>query len=101
MAQKYAEECHFEHNPYRSSQVDMFSYVGENIAITNNPRVYYTDLVHGWYNESQYYDIKARDCIGNECRHYTQVLYYYEYSPLLCAAATFLYIRVKELACLN
>lgn len=73
VAQHYAEQCIFEHNPHRSDQVHLFSYVGENIAITNNPTPDYTQLVHGWYNESRYYDITTGECTDQECLHYTQV----------------------------
>lgn len=73
VAQKYAEECKFSHNTHHSNQTYQFSYVGENIAVTNNPVVNYSDLVYGWYNENQFYDIASRECMGGECRHYTQV----------------------------
>ena len=73
MAQDYAEECVFGHNRHRSNRSLPFPYVGENIAITNNPLTNPRDLVHGWYNESQYYDAVAKECVGKECRHYTQV----------------------------
>lgn len=73
VAQHYAEQCIFEHNPHRSAQAQLFSCVGENIAITNNPVANYTELVHGWYNEGQFYNITSGKCIDNECRHYTQV----------------------------
>lgn len=73
VAKHYAEQCIFKHNPHRSAQVHLFSYVGENIAITNNPTPDYIQLVHGWYNESRYYDITTGECTDQECLHYAQV----------------------------
>ena len=73
VAQHYSEQCVFEHNPHRSAQAEQFPYVGENIAITNNPVANYTALVGGWYSERQYYDVTTDQCVGKECRHYTQV----------------------------
>ena len=94
MAQDYAEECNFAHNPHRSNKTQLFSYIGENIAITNNPLVNYTDLVYGWYNENKFYDIVKTKCMGyRECRHYTQVcivcVYIYIY--------TYWYIQIQPL----
>ena len=63
----------FGHNRNRSKSSLLFPYVGENIAVTNNPETLLGDLVRGWYNESQHYDIVTNDCTGKECGHYTQV----------------------------
>ena len=74
VAQDYAEQCVFDHNPGRSNHSLLSgAYVGENIAITNNPASDLRNLVRGWYNEREFYDIAMGECVGNECRHYTQV----------------------------
>ena len=74
VAQQYAEICIFGHNNDRTSQQAMFSYVGENIAITNAQHVNYTALVKRWYDEVQHYDYEKNQCKkGAVCGHYTQV----------------------------
>lgn len=73
IAQQYAQLCIFDHNPYRSALSQRFSYVGENIAITNNPVANFTALTEGWYNERLFYDIMSCQCMEKECLHYTQV----------------------------
>ena len=74
MAQNYAEQCVFQHNGERTSQQNMFNYVGENLAITSRPDVNYTDLVRHWFDERKDYNYETNSCTpGATCGHYTQV----------------------------
>ena len=76
MAQSYAERCVFQHNPERSIQQAalLYTYVGENLAITSNPKKNYTELIKSWFQEREYYDYETNSCLpGQMCGHYTQV----------------------------
>ena len=72
VAQNYSEKCIFEHNPYRSKQQSLFSYVGENLGITTNPADNYEGLFTLWINERNSYDFTTDSC-SSICGHYTQV----------------------------
>ena len=65
----------------------MFSYVGENLAITSSPVVNYTDMVRDWFNERDVYNYQTNGC-GGVCGHYTQVnvhvIYIYTKGLLSC-----------------
>lgn len=77
VAQEYAERCIFRHNPERSQQAGLlYTYVGENLAITSNPKKNYTDLINSWFQERQYYDYDTNSCLpGQMCGHYTQIVW--------------------------
>ncbi|KAL5467542.1 hypothetical protein EMCRGX_G031790 [Ephydatia muelleri] len=77
VAQAYAETCVFRHNPERSQQAgQLYAYVGENLAITSNPKKNYTDLINSWFQEREYYDFETNSCLpGQMCGHYTQIVW--------------------------
>lgn len=72
VAQNYAERCIFGHNDQRTSQQNTFRHVGENLAITTEPNINYTNLVRGWYDENEDYTYETNRC-NAVCGHYTQV----------------------------
>lgn len=47
---------------------------GENLA-WNSVDLSGTDAVQMWVDEKQFYDYASNSCVGNECRHYTQVVW--------------------------
>lgn len=83
VAQAYAETCVFRHNPERSQQAgQLYAYVGENLAITSNPKKNYTDLINSWFQEREYYDFETNSCLpGQMCGHYTQVCIFPRFPP--------------------
>ncbi|RUS88758.1 hypothetical protein EGW08_003475 [Elysia chlorotica] len=71
-AQKWAEECDFQHSANRENLAG-FKFVGENLYAGTHkfdPAV----VVQLWYDEVQFYDYKTRKCKG-VCGHYTQVVW--------------------------
>ena len=74
VAQPFSEKCVFAHNPDRTSQQNIFPYVGENIAATTIESVDYSNLVMNWYNEVMNYNYSSGTCSPSRvCGHYTQV----------------------------
>lgn len=76
VAQAYATECIWGHNPNRSLQAPSFEHVGEDLYITTAPDsdVDYKAAVQSWYNEVADYDYATGQCNpGKVCGHYTQV----------------------------
>ena len=71
VAQTYAEQCVFQHNPDRISQQNTFSSVGENLFAGSGPADYEA-AVQSWYDEVADYDYALNTC-GAVCGHYTQV----------------------------
>ncbi len=71
LAQQYAEQCIFDHNPLRTNQQRIFRYIGENLAVNNRQRNY-TREVERWYREVSEYDFVEDSCT-EVCGHYTQV----------------------------
>jgi len=78
VAQAYAMQCNFQHNPNRNSQYDALGGmggVGENIA-AGAPTQSISGAVGSWVGEEQYYDHATNSCAsGQECGHYTQVVW--------------------------
>ena len=73
MAQTYAERCAFEHNPDRTAQQSIFTYVGENL-FAGSGEADYDAAVQSWYDEVADYDYASNTCNQNAvCGHYTQV----------------------------
>ncbi len=73
VAQTYAEQCVFDHNPGRVSQQATFSSVGENLFASTG-MADYEGFVQGWYDEVADYDYASNSCgAGAVCGHYTQV----------------------------
>ncbi len=72
LAQHYAEQCIFDHNPFRTNQQQTFLYVGENLAVNNRLQKNYTREVERWHKEVSEYDFVKDSCTG-VCGHYTQV----------------------------
>ncbi|XP_023554792.1 pathogenesis-related protein 1-like [Cucurbita pepo subsp. pepo] len=64
-ANQRAKDCQMVHSngPY-----------GENLA-GSSADLSCTDAVQMWVNEKQFYDYNSNSCLGNECRHYTQVVW--------------------------
>jgi hypothetical protein len=84
VAQAYAMQCNFQHNPDRGSQYDALGGmggVGENIA-AGAPTQSVSGAVGSWTGEQQYYDHATNSCAsgtsgasGQECGHYTQIVW--------------------------
>jgi hypothetical protein len=78
VAQAYASQCNFQHNPDRNGQYDALGGtggVGENIA-AGAPTQSVDGAVGSWVGEQQYYDHASNSCAsGQECGHYTQVVW--------------------------
>ena len=73
VAQRYSEQCIFEHNSDRLSQQGSFSSVGENLAVTSSAsNDTYEDLFSTWVDEANYYNFTTNSC-SSICGHYTQV----------------------------
>ena len=70
IAQSYAEQCKWGHNPDRSSSYP--GYVGENLYVTTASIANYSAAVASWYNEVKDYDYDRNECSA-VCGHYTQV----------------------------
>ncbi|XP_064398519.1 peptidase inhibitor 15-like [Halichondria panicea] len=74
LAQHYAEQCIFDHNPFRTNQQQTFLYVGENLAVNNRLQKNYTREVERWHKEVSEYDFVKDSCTG-VCGHYTQLVW--------------------------
>jgi len=74
VAQDYADECIFRHNPDRKhSKFEQL--IGENLMLvfpSNRPNLFLfnssiIDIVQygvdGWFGERQYFDYQTRDCV--------------------------------------
>ncbi|KAJ0530279.1 putative CAP domain-containing protein [Helianthus annuus] len=48
---------------------------GENLAEGYGDQFTATDAVNMWVGEKQYYEYGSNSCVGDECRHYTQVVW--------------------------
>ncbi|KAL4588591.1 hypothetical protein LXL04_001483 [Taraxacum kok-saghyz] len=48
---------------------------GENLAEGYGDEFTATDAVNLWIGEKQYYEYESNSCVGDECRHYTQVVW--------------------------
>jgi hypothetical protein len=74
VAQNYAEQCFFGHNPNRANQQETFRFVGENLA-AGSGAADYVGFVRSWYNEESDYNFDSNSCTpGAVCGHYTQVI---------------------------
>jgi pathogenesis-related protein 1 len=78
VAQGWANECNFSHNPNASAQYDALGGtggLGENLA-AGAPTESIAGAVASWVNEEQYYDHATNTCAtGQVCGHYTQVVW--------------------------
>jgi pathogenesis-related protein 1 len=78
VAQNYASQCTFAHNPNRSTQYAALggqTGLGEDIA-AGAPTQSIADAVASWVNEQQYYDHATNTCAANQqCGHYTQIVW--------------------------
>ncbi len=82
VAQTYAEQCVFEHNPNRVSQQNTFQSVGENLAASTGAADF-PGFVQNWYDEVQDYNFETNLCNSNAvCGHYTQVMIIAILTPL-------------------
>jgi uncharacterized protein YkwD len=81
IAQGYAEQCKWEHNPDRSDTFN--TYVGENLFAQYGSVPSSLDVVQNWMDEQQFYDYDTNGCSG-VCGHYTQVVWR-ESTELGCA----------------
>jgi hypothetical protein len=68
IAQAWAEQCEFAHNPDRG-------FLGENIAWFYGFTPSSEDVVNLWASEAEYYDPIACECSGGVCGHYTQIVW--------------------------
>ncbi|RKH52014.1 CAP domain-containing protein [Corallococcus llansteffanensis] len=69
VAQKWADNCKFEHNPNRGN-------AGENIAAATSDYQTTKGTVTGWVAEAADYDYAKNTCTaGKVCGHYTQVVW--------------------------
>ncbi|XP_071688946.1 pathogenesis-related protein 1A-like [Rutidosis leptorrhynchoides] len=48
---------------------------GENLAEGYGDEFTATDAVNLWVNEKQYYEYDTNSCVGDQCLHYTQVVW--------------------------
>ncbi|KAL8223858.1 hypothetical protein R6Q57_019333 [Mikania cordata] len=48
---------------------------GENIAVGYDDQFPVSVAVNLWVDEKQYYDYESNSCVGDECLHYTQVVW--------------------------
>lgn len=71
-AQKWVEECKFEHSSDRD-KLDGYNYVGENLYAGTH-EFDPADVVQAWYDEITFYDYETRRCT-DVCGHYTQVVW--------------------------
>ena len=72
VAQKYAEQCKYEHNSERVSQQSTFASVGENVAFTSPVKI--IDTLYAWSGGKNNYDFDANSCAaGAICDSYLQV----------------------------
>jgi uncharacterized protein YkwD len=78
VAQTWANGCDFEHNPNAGGDYDGLGGsggLGENLA-AGAPTESVAESVASWVGEEQYYDHATNTCAaGQECGHYTQVVW--------------------------
>ncbi len=78
VAQSWANECSFGHNPSASSQYAALGGsggLGEDVA-AGAPSESVANAVASWVNEAQYYDHATNSCASGEvCGHYTQIVW--------------------------
>jgi uncharacterized protein YkwD len=78
VAQGWANECSFAHNPNASSQYDSMGGtggLGENVA-AGAPTESISGADTSWINEEANYDHATNTCAsGDECGHYTQIVW--------------------------
>jgi len=78
VAQAYASQCSFQHNPDRNSQYDALGGsggLGENIS-AGAPTQDVAGAVGSWVGEQSDYDHASNTCAsGKECGHYTQIVW--------------------------
>ena len=78
VADGYASTCNWAHNPDRTLSQTVFSYVGENLAISSDSTLGVDGAmmlaVDSWVAEVQDYTYSANTCAPTKvCGHYTQV----------------------------
>ncbi|BFZ19720.1 hypothetical protein BsWGS_22759 [Bradybaena similaris] len=74
LAQNYAAQCKFEHDPNRQN-VAGFQYVGEDIYATTGDFAP-EGIVQSWYDEVKDYNYGSNSCqAGKVCGHYTQIVW--------------------------
>lgn len=90
LAQGWAENCDFYHNPNRRNGKfgvlgpGPFAYVGENLYAGTggfSPAM----IVQAWYDEDKFYNYDTKSC-SNVCGHYTQIVWATTYA-LGCGVA--------------
>jgi pathogenesis-related protein 1 len=78
VAQSWANQCSFGHNPSASSQYVALGGsggLGEDVA-AGAPSESVANAVASWVNEEQYYDHATNSCAtGQVCGHYTQIVW--------------------------
>jgi pathogenesis-related protein 1 len=78
VAQAWASQCNYEHNPGASSQYAAAGGtggLGENLA-AGAPTLDVAGAVSAWVGEEQNYDHATNSCAaGDECGHYTQIVW--------------------------
>ena len=66
-AQEWASRCVFEHRDPNN--------LGENLALFSPRDVTPTEVVELWATEADDYDYDANACTGEQCGHYTQIVW--------------------------
>ncbi|CAC5394404.1 PI16 [Mytilus coruscus] len=74
IAQSWAEQCNWSHNGGRSN-IDKFSYVGENKYINTASTYKIARSVEYWNLEKDKYDYDTQSCSNGICTHYTQLVW--------------------------
>jgi pathogenesis-related protein 1 len=78
VAQAWANQCNFSHNPNASSDYDSMGGsggLGEDVAAAA-PTESVSGAVSSWVGEEQYYDHATNSCAsGQVCGHYTQIVW--------------------------
>ena len=78
VAQSWASQCTYGHNPSASTEYDGMGGsggLGEDVA-AGAPSQSVADAVASWVNEEQYYDHATNTCAsGQVCGHYTQIVW--------------------------
>lgn len=72
MAQTVSNTCIFEHSTGRSHPD--FSWIGENLYVTNSTSATVESVVQSWYNEKANFSYTHNNC-SDVCGHYTQVVW--------------------------
>ncbi|XP_065188514.1 uncharacterized protein LOC135819267 [Sycon ciliatum] len=108
MAQSYAEQCQFHHNPelklYNNPELKSYNdptsspgstshTVGENMYMTTLIGDHPDEAVVSWADEAAFYDASTGACIAElQCRHYTQIVWsatrFVGCGTAVCAAST-------------